>query len=283
MEDKSAKFNMRNPAVKRIMQEIKEMQDHSSSEFIAQALEDDIFEWDFVVRGPPETDFEGGVYHGRILLPPEYPFKPPAFMMLTPNGRFETGVKICLSISSHHPEHWQPSWSVRTALTAMIAFMPTPGLGALGSLDYPSEERRSLALKSRTEIPKFGSAERQKIIDELHHRMLEVHPEKGSSSETAPTTAQPVADSVAPQPVAAAPAPHVCAAMSDTTTVSPAPPPASAAPQASMLPEHHVHVQQGGDKGLTLLAIALTMGIIAILLKKAFTVWGGMDAQLMGS
>ena len=77
---------------------------------------------------------QGGIYHGRILLPPEYPFKPPSFMMLTQNGRFETGVKICLSISSHHPEHWQPSWSVRTALTALIAFMPTPGNGAIGSM-----------------------------------------------------------------------------------------------------------------------------------------------------
>ena len=42
--------------------------------------------------------------------------------------------QVCLSISSHHPEHWQPSWSVRTALTALIAFMPTPGNGAIGSL-----------------------------------------------------------------------------------------------------------------------------------------------------
>ena len=44
---------------------------------------------------------------------------------------------MCLSISSHHPEHWQPSWSVRTALTALIAFMPTPGNGAIGSLVHP--------------------------------------------------------------------------------------------------------------------------------------------------
>lgn len=62
------------------------------------------------------------------------PTQPPAFMMLSPNGRFETGIKICLSISSHHPEHWQPSWSVRTALTALVAFLPTPGGGALGAL-----------------------------------------------------------------------------------------------------------------------------------------------------
>ena len=36
------------------------------------------------------------MYHGRILLPPEYPFKPPSFIMLSPNGRFETGVKVLI-------------------------------------------------------------------------------------------------------------------------------------------------------------------------------------------
>lgn len=77
---------------------------------------------------------QGGIYHGRILLPPEYPFKPPSFIMLSPNGRFETGVKICLSISSHHPEQWQPSWGVRTAITALMALFPYPGNGAIGAL-----------------------------------------------------------------------------------------------------------------------------------------------------
>lgn len=33
------------------------------------------------------------------------------FVIFQPNGRFETQTKICLSISNHHPEHWQPSWS----------------------------------------------------------------------------------------------------------------------------------------------------------------------------
>ena len=66
-----------------------------------------------------------------------------------PNGRFEVGKKICLSISGHHPETWQPSWSIRTALLAIIAFMPTPGQGTIGSLDYSPEERRVLARRSR--------------------------------------------------------------------------------------------------------------------------------------
>lgn len=64
-----------------------------------------------------------------------------------PNGRFEINKKICLSISGHHPETWQPSWSIRTALMALIAFMPTPGNGTIGSLDYTTEERQALARK----------------------------------------------------------------------------------------------------------------------------------------
>lgn len=47
------------------------------------------------------------------------------------------GSQVCLSISSHHPEHWQPSWSVRTALVALVAFMQTPGGGAIAALVLP--------------------------------------------------------------------------------------------------------------------------------------------------
>lgn len=69
-----------------------------------------MFDWHFTLRGPRDTEFEGGVYHGRILLPADYPFKPPNIMLLTPNGRFEVRKKICLSISAYHPEEWQPAW-----------------------------------------------------------------------------------------------------------------------------------------------------------------------------
>jgi hypothetical protein len=45
--------------------------------------------------------------------------------------------------------------------------MPTSPNGALGSLDYKKEERRTLAIKSREASPKFGTPERQKLIDEV--------------------------------------------------------------------------------------------------------------------
>lgn len=47
------------------------------------SLQDNLFEWHFTVRGPPDSDFAGGRYHGRITLPPEYPMKPPSIMLLT--------------------------------------------------------------------------------------------------------------------------------------------------------------------------------------------------------
>jgi len=140
-------YSLRSPAVKRLMKEASELREPTEL-FYAQPLEDNLFEWHFSVRGPPDTEFEGGIYHGRIILPPEYPMKPPSIIILTPNGRFELNKKICLSISGYHPESWQPSWSIRTALLAIIGFMPTAGAGAIGSLEYPVDERKMLAKRS---------------------------------------------------------------------------------------------------------------------------------------
>ena len=141
-------YNLRSPAVKRLMREAQELR-NPTADYCAKPLDDNLFEWHFTFRGSVDTEFEGGFYHGRIILPPEYPMKPPSIMLLNPNGRFELHKKICLSISGYHPESWQPSWSIRTAILAIIAFMPTKGEGAIGALDYSIEERKTLAKKSR--------------------------------------------------------------------------------------------------------------------------------------
>ena len=68
--------------MKRLMREAQELSE-ATSDYYAQPLEDNLFEWHFTVRGPSETDFDGGVYHGRIILPAEYPMKPPNIIVLT--------------------------------------------------------------------------------------------------------------------------------------------------------------------------------------------------------
>jgi len=156
--DLNARYNLNSPAVKRILKELRELKKTKSSLFVAEPLEDNIFEWHFTMRGPKNTEFEGGVYHGKIILPSEYPLKPPDIIFLTPNGRFEVGKKICLTISSHHAESWRPSWSVRTVILAIIGFFPTRGDGAIASLDWPKQERIELALASLAwKCPRCGS------------------------------------------------------------------------------------------------------------------------------
>ena len=73
------------------------------------------------------------------------PLSPPSVMLLTPNGRWEVGKKICLSNSNYHPELWQPAWGIRTMIEALRAHFPAPGDGAIGALDWPSDIRKRLA------------------------------------------------------------------------------------------------------------------------------------------
>ncbi|TFY54892.1 hypothetical protein EVJ58_g8591, partial [Rhodofomes roseus] len=146
-----ARLNKNNSAVKRIMQEARELANDPCTDYSAAPLEDDIFEWHCTLRGPNGTEFEGGVYHFRILLPAEYPFRPPSIMMLTPNGRFELNTKICISFTSYHEELWQPAWGVRTAIVGLQGFFPLKGTAAVGvgALEYPVAERKRLAALSR--------------------------------------------------------------------------------------------------------------------------------------
>jgi len=85
--------------------------------------EKNILTWNFLIRGPPDSPFAGGEYHGVLLFPSEYPFKPPGIKMLTPSGRFQPDRRICFSMSDFHPGSWNPAWSVATILTGLLSFM----------------------------------------------------------------------------------------------------------------------------------------------------------------
>jgi ubiquitin-conjugating enzyme E2 J1 len=135
--------------IRRINRELQEIHSNPSPHWSIQSIEDNLLEWHFTIQGPPDTEFENGLYHGRLLLPFNYPFAPPSIMLLNPNGRFEANKKICLSMSNFHPELWQPAWGVRTMMEALRSFFPTPADGAIGGLDWPADLRRSLANESR--------------------------------------------------------------------------------------------------------------------------------------
>jgi ubiquitin-protein ligase len=103
-------FRNRRPsptAIKRIQSELAELKREPQDFFCAEPLPDDMLDWHFVLLGAENTTFEKGLFHGRIMLDQDYPMKPPRVIFLTETGRFEVGVPVCLSITSHHAECWQ--------------------------------------------------------------------------------------------------------------------------------------------------------------------------------
>lgn len=105
----------------RILQELKNLKKEELDYLHAEPLETDLYTWHFTFRGPENTDFHEGLYHGQIILPFEYPFKPPDIIFSNKNGRFEVNTKICLTITQYHTEEWNSAWTIRTMLEAVIS------------------------------------------------------------------------------------------------------------------------------------------------------------------
>eukprot|EP00092_Neocalanus_flemingeri_P042000 GFUD01045750.1.p1 GENE.GFUD01045750.1~~GFUD01045750.1.p1 ORF type:complete len:303 (-),score=105.38 GFUD01045750.1:207-1115(-) len=282
------KYNTRSPAVKRLMREAAEM-NSPTSDYFAAPLEDNLFEWHFTVRGPEDTEFQGGVYHGRIIVPAEYPMKPPDIIVLTPNGRFEVGKKICLSISGFHPETWQPSWSIRTALLAIIGFMPTPGQGTIGSLDYTADERRVLARRSVDwGCPQCGTAsglllppshekneeqkeEMEKIVQSVAFKSEEeIAQQKKASApaeEATSSSAETGQKSTESSPVPAATIPGSSTPTTSSPPTTRAPPRRRAAPNPTNT-QAQGNVQSRGVQVYDVLIMLLVAAIAALLARR---------------
>lgn len=84
----------------------------------------------------------------QIQLPQDYPYSPPDFIMLTPNGRFRVGAKICTSFSSFHPETWSPAYTLTTLLLSFISFFTDEDSPAQGMVRMSVAQRKDLALGS---------------------------------------------------------------------------------------------------------------------------------------
>ncbi|KAI5810887.1 ubiquitin conjugating enzyme [Peziza echinospora] len=256
-------------ACRRILREAAELTNHPTPDIHAAPLSDaSLFEWHFTIRGPPApSPFSAGVYHGRISLPPTYPLRPPSFRFLTPSGRFEVNREICLSISGHHEETWQPAWGIRTALTAIRAFMDSAVEGQVGGLECSAEGRRTLAEGSKAwtcrecaggrtnegiledervrwqEMGGVQNAEEDKVPDELRLTFRDQLKPEGSAAEasvaspptpssSSPSQPQPQSQTPQPQPTRTIPAaiPH----HHQHQQVNPPPPPPAPQPTTNL-------------------------------------------------
>ncbi|KAJ3372806.1 Ubiquitin-conjugating enzyme E2 6 [Allomyces arbusculus] len=215
-----------NAAFKRLTKEYKAIVVSPPPLLTARPLENNILEWHFLLHGPPDTPYHGGVYWGKLVFPPQYPYKPPSIRMLTPNGRFKPGDRICLSMSDFHPDTWNPAWSVATILSGLLSFMATDEVAA-GTVAGTPSQRKALAAASH------AWNREQKVYKEVFPEFCaDEKPVFGGSYDAPPKDAIVASSTPAlvPAPTPASASPAVPVGSAAAASQPPAPPSAPAAP-----------------------------------------------------
>ncbi|KAH7966497.1 hypothetical protein HPB49_016859 [Dermacentor silvarum] len=64
--------------------EFKSLQEEPVEGFRVKLVNDDnLFEWEVAIFGPPDTLYEGGYFKAHMKFPPDYPYSPPTVRFLT--------------------------------------------------------------------------------------------------------------------------------------------------------------------------------------------------------
>lgn len=172
-------------ATQRLRKELIKLRTEPPPGVIAEPDESNILKWYYVVRGPTETPYEGGIYLGKLIFPKEYPMKAPSIYMLTPSGRFAINEKICMSMSDFHPESWNPMWSVATIIQGIQSFMVSDEL-TTGGLRASEADRKkfaelSLAYTQKT-YPKLFDGDIVATLEAADQVCKKAEEEKGKAS-----------------------------------------------------------------------------------------------------
>ncbi|KAL3856532.1 hypothetical protein ACJMK2_011278 [Sinanodonta woodiana] len=107
--------------------------------FSAGLLDDeDMYKWEVLIYGPPDTLFEGGFFKAHLIFPKEYPLKPPKMIFQTEifHPNIAKDGSVCISIL-HEPgddkygyekasERWLPVHTVETILVSVISMLADP-------------------------------------------------------------------------------------------------------------------------------------------------------------
>ncbi|XP_072024628.1 ubiquitin-conjugating enzyme E2 G1-like [Amphiura filiformis] len=115
--------------------------------------DDDIFKWEVIVYGPPDTLYEGGFFKAHLIFPKEYPNIPPKMKFITEiwHPNIDKSGDVCISIL-HEPgedkygyerpeERWLPIHTVETILLSVISMLASPNDESPANVDAGKEWR----------------------------------------------------------------------------------------------------------------------------------------------
>ena len=85
----------------------------------------DLFNWECLIPGPPNSPWDGGFYRLTLTFPPNYPSNPPVarFDPIVPHVNVFPSGKVCLSILN---DQWKPSINLRQILMGIQKLLIEP-------------------------------------------------------------------------------------------------------------------------------------------------------------
>ena len=143
-------------AIRRLQGELQEIYQDTNFFFSVEPDESSFLKWNFLMIGPPDTFYEGGIFQGVIIFSNEYPNKPPQLKFTSeifhPNI-YKDG-KVCISILHEGEdewgyelasERWNPSHSVNSIMMSIISMLGDP------NFESPADIDRSTMWKNNTD------------------------------------------------------------------------------------------------------------------------------------
>lgn len=116
---------------------------------------DNLYEWEVMIIGPPDTIYEGGFLKARLSFPTDYPIQPPKMRFITPmwHPNVYADGNVCISIL-HPPgedqygyeesgERWLPVHTVESILLSVISLLSSdkPNTDSPANVDAAKEIR----------------------------------------------------------------------------------------------------------------------------------------------
>ena len=135
---------MSNQSIKRLMIELKEINKNPDNLYSISPT-DNLLVWDFIIFGPYNTLYEGGIFSGKIYFPREYPSKPPEIIfnnIIHPNI-YKNGT-VCISILHEGTdiygyekdiERWLPTHGINTIMISIISMLSSPNFESPANVD----------------------------------------------------------------------------------------------------------------------------------------------------
>eukprot|EP01083_Nonionella_stella_P056001 147672_1 len=132
-----------------LARQLKELQKNSDGFSVGLVDDSDLYLWQVIVEGPPQTLYEGGYFQATLAFPAEFPSKPPVMKFTTP-GFWHPNVykdgKVCISIlheakedafnaQESIDEKWRPILSIEAVIISVMSMLSEPNFDSPANID----------------------------------------------------------------------------------------------------------------------------------------------------